>query len=103
MTSKYLTYAFAGVLVLAGFLLLVVRRYKDDETTWKAVLEEALGSWSVILDTNGEFMKNLATNGARLLLVIATIFAMIFITSVFPPTDPLAWVGYAISFVEAKV
>lgn len=96
MTSKYITYAFAGVLVLAGLLLLVMRRYKDDKTTWKTVLEEAMGSWSVIFDTKGAFMKNLATNGLWLLLVIATIFAIIFITSVFSPTDPLAWIGYAI-------
>jgi hypothetical protein len=96
MTSKYITYAFAGVLVLAGFLLLVIRRYKDDKTTWKTVLEEALGSWSVIFDTKGAFMTNLAESGLWVLLVIATIFAMIFITSIVSPTDPLAWVGYAI-------
>ena len=96
MTSKYITYAFAGVLVLAGFLLLVMRRFKDDKTTWKTVLEEALGSWSVIFDTKGAFMTNLAESGLWVLLIIATIFAMIFITSIVPPTDPLAWVGYAI-------
>ena len=96
MTSKYITYAFAGVLVLAGFLLLVMRRFKDDKTTWKTVLEEALGSWSVIFDTKGTFMTNLAESGLWVLLIIATIFAMIFITSIVSPTDPLAWVGYAI-------
>ena len=96
MTSKYITYAFAGVLVLAGFLLLVMRRFKDDKTTWKTVLEEALGSWSMIFDTKGTFMTNLAESGLWVLLIIATIFAMIFITSIVSPSDPLAWVGYAI-------
>ena len=96
MTSKYITYAFAGVLTLAGFLLLLMRRFKDDKTTWKTVLEEALGSWSVIFDTKGAFMTNLAESGLWVLLVIATIFAMIFITSIVSPTDPLAWVGYSI-------
>ena len=96
MTSKYITYAFAGILTLAGFLLLLMRRFKDDKTTWKTVLEEALGSWSVIFDTKGAFMTNLAESGLWVLLVIATIFAMIFITSIVSPSDPLAWVGYAI-------
>ena len=96
MTSKYITYAFAGVLTLAGLLLLLMRRFKDDKTTWKTVLEEALGSWSVIFDTKGAFMTNLAESGLWLLLVIATIFALIFITSIVSPTDPLAWVGYGI-------
>lgn len=96
MTSKYITYAFAGVLTLAGLLLLLMRRFKDDKTTWKTVLEEALGSWSVIFDTKGAFMTNLAESGLWVLLIIATIFAMIFIISIVSPTDPLAWVGYGI-------
>ena len=83
MTSKYITYAFAGILTLAGFLLLLMRRFKDDKTTWKTVLEEALGSWSVIFDTKGAFMTNLAESGLWVLLVIATIFAMKFKTKCF--------------------
>jgi hypothetical protein len=96
MTSKFITYGFAGVLVLAGLLMLVVRRFGNDDTSWKAVLEEALGSWSAILDTKGGFMTNLFELGLWVLLIVATIFAMVFVTSIVNPTDPLAWVGYAV-------
>lgn len=96
MTSKYITYVFAGVLVLAGMFMLVVRRYGTDDNSWTKVLEEALGSWSAMLDTEGGFMTNLFELGMWVLLIIATIFATVFVTSIVNPSDPLAWVGYAV-------
>jgi hypothetical protein len=86
--SSIVAYVFAAILGIIGAGILVYRRRQ----------EGGVGSWASVFvgpDSNG-IVRDLFSHGLWILLLLFTIIATVFITSAFPSTSPLAWIGYVI-------